>query len=598
VKREIIIACLLLAASGHPLLGEDDFHIEWISGKPIEMLKLEAGTNVLRLCSVAHPKHCLVLEPRRSASCAQSAGVLLCKAAGFKQEFQNFTAKSESPFQLEATFPKSAGSDVRRSGQVRAAEVRAAPRGLRVVLPVDLETYVVGVLAGEAGTIKSPPALQAMVVVARTWALRWRGRHRGEGFDFCSLTHCQVFNLPSVSETGVPTEISRAVEETRGKVLKYHGQFIDVYFSANCGGVTEAAADVWPDRAEPYLPSIADPYCAGSEHSSWQQTLSLATVSAVLHDNMGVQLRGPLLDMKVEQRDASGRARILRLESGATRQADANEFRYAVDRRLGWNTIKSNLYTLQRRGVSLVFTGRGLGHGVGLCQAGAEQMGRREISDEKILSTYFPGAVVSDMAPVTGNDPILSSEHFQLVFPHGQEPWTNKTLNALETMRVEMESRVGVLPAKVRVETFRTTADFIRGAKQPGWVAASTDGVSISLQPLSTLERKRILISTLRHELAHLAVYRMRSPGTPSWFEEGLALYLTGEQVAGDSRFDFRGRTLEETVSKPSSEAEMKAAYARALGRVRNLARERGQAALLQILQHPSASDVRWLRDQ
>lgn len=603
MKRIFAFLCLLLAAGGPPLLGGDDFRVEWISGKTIETLKFEAGANVLRLCSTAHAKRCIVLQPRGSASCVSSAGNILCNAAGVKQEFQNFIATSVIPFHLEATFPKPAKTEARRSGQVRAVdvravEVRATPSGLRVVLPVDLETYVAGVLAGEAETIESPPALQAMAVVARTWALRWRGRHRRNGFDFCSLTHCQVFIVPSSSENSVSTPISRAVQETRGKVLKYQGQLIDVYFGADCGGVTEAAADVWPDRAAPYLVSIVDPYCAGSEHSSWQQMLSLATVSVILHDDMGVQLSGPLLDLKVEKRDASGRAHTLRLESNTAPRVDANEFRYAVDRRLGWNTIKSNLYTLQRRGDSLVFTGRGLGHGVGLCQAGAEQMGRRNISSEKILATYFPGATVSEMTPVAGSDPILSSEHFQLVFPDGQEPWAKKTLNALEAMRREMENQVGALPATVRVETFGTTADFIRAAKQPGWTAASTDGVSIALQPLSTLERKRILVSTLRHELAHLAIHRVRSPGIPRWFEEGMVLYLTGEQMTGDLRFDFRGRTLEESISKPRSEAEMKAAYALALSRVRNLARKRGQAALWQILKHPSTSDIRWLKDQ
>jgi len=603
VKREFVILYILLAVGGPPALRGDDFRIEWISGKPIEALKFGAGTNILRLCSTAHPKRCILVQPRGWARCARSAGFIICNAAGVKQESQSFVATSASGFHLEATFPKPAKTEVRRSGQaravpVRAAEVQATPKGLRVVLPVDLETYVAGVLTGEAGTMRSPPALCAMAVVARTWALRWRGRHRREGFDFCSLTHCQVFNLPTETENSVPTAISRAVQETRGKVLKYHGQLIDVYFSADCGGITEAAADVWPDRAAPYLRSITDPYCSGSEHSSWQQTLSLATVSAILHDNMGVRFRGPLRDLKVEQRDASGRAHTLRLESNTAPRVDANEFRYPVDRRLGWNTIKSNLYTLQRRGDSLVFTGHGLGHGVGLCQAGAEQMGQRNISSEKILATYFPGATVSEMAPVAGNDPILSSEHFQLVFPDNQEPWANKTLNALEAVRREMENWAGALPAKVRVETFATTPDFIHAANQPSWVAASTDGIFIELQPLSTLDRKGILVSTLRHELAHLAVHRERAPGIPHWLEEGLVLYLTGEQVSGDSRFDFRGRTLEESISKPRSEAEMKAAYALSLSRVRNLARERGQAALWQVLKHPSASDIRWLKNQ
>ena len=80
---------------------------------------------------------------------------------------------------------------------------------------------------------------------------------------------------------------------------------------------------------------------------------------------------------------------------GATWNIDANQFRYALDRRLGWEQIKSNLYTIQRQGDSWVFSGHGLGHGVGLCQAGAEQMARMGSSTEQILSTYFPGTEIA-----------------------------------------------------------------------------------------------------------------------------------------------------------------------------------------------------------
>ncbi len=215
-----------------------------------------------------------------------------------------------------------------------------------------------------------------MAVVTRTWALRWRGRHRWQGFDFCSLTHCQVFRLPSPSRSEFPRALPEAVQKTEGKILKYHDQLVDPYFSANCGGVTEAAGAIWPDRAQPYLPVATDPYCAGSEHSSWQRKLSLETVETILNEDLlGWAVDGPLRDLKIEEKDASGRVRILRAVSGLNPRIDANEFRYALNRRLGWNTLEGNLYSLQRQDDALVFVGRGLGHGVGLCQAGAEQMG-------------------------------------------------------------------------------------------------------------------------------------------------------------------------------------------------------------------------------
>jgi len=588
-RRTLLLAVLVVAGTLAPLRGEE-FRVELFSGKIAESLTFEAGADAVRICAGLGQPRCLVLKPRATAHCAAAVAGLRCASAERAEEFRAATAASSAPFRLEFKLRKSAAPAFTASVTLRRANIVRARSGLRVVAPVDLETYVQGVLAGEAATLKSPPALAAMAVLARTWALRSRGRHRAMGFDFCSLTHCQFFRLPSESQNGSPSAATEAVSKTAGLVLKYQGQLIDVYYTAHCGGVTEAAGDVWPDRAAPYLPSVRDPYCVRSEQTSWQQTLPLETVKAILRRRLGVALDGPLRDLVIEQKNASGRVRRLRLVGGSTRRIDANEFRYAVNRQLGWNTLKSNLYTVERRGDQLKFTGRGLGHGVGLCQTGAEQMGQMGIGYEKILAHYFPGATVESLE-ASRTARALSSEHFELLFPPGQKPWAAEALQALERSRQQLGSRAEVLPARVQARTWETTEEFIRASGQPGWVAASNDGQSIQLQPLRLLKRKGILDSTLRHELTHLVVRRLRAPQVPRWFEEGLVLYLTGEQPQVGA--PLTGRSLEEAIVRPRSEAEMKAAYARALERVRELARRRGESALWQILEHPTPADLR-----
>ena len=383
---------------------------------------------------------------------------------------------------------------------------------------------------GEASVLEAPAARQAMAILARTWALRWQGRHRGQGFDFCSLTHCQVFRLPQDREANAANGLDPAARATRGQVLQYHGALADPYFTACCGGMTEAAGNVWPDRAQPYLISIHDPYCLSSSHASWKKTLTAESVQQVLREALHLPMAAPLAELSVEKRDSSGRALVLRAVAGATWNVDANQFRYAVDRRLGWEQIKSNLYTIERQGDSWVFSGHGLGHGVGLCQAGAEQMARMGSSTEQILSTYFPGTEIA-LQSSDDPDPIASSEHFELVYPASQEPWVKQTLDTLEQWRKELGAHAEILPPRVRVETWATVGEFIRATGQPGWMAASSDGQSIALQPLELLARKRILNQTLRHELTHLVVHRLRAKGVPRWFEEGWVLYLTGERI-------------------------------------------------------------------
>ena len=80
--------------------------------------------------------------------------------------------------------------------------------------------------------------------------------------------------------------------------------------------------------------------------------------------------------------------------AGGVWDIDANKFRYAVDRRLGWQQIKSNLYSIEHQKDSWVFSGRGLGHGVGLCQIGAAVMAVKGFAAVDIVRHYFPGADV------------------------------------------------------------------------------------------------------------------------------------------------------------------------------------------------------------
>ena len=474
-------------------------------------------------------------------------------------------------------------------------------------ITVDLDTYVEGVLAGEASVLKNRAALQAMAILARTWALRYRGRHRAQGFDFCSLTHCQAFRWLADSGGRYPAPIIEAVLSTRNRVLKYRGQLADPYFTADCGGMGEAAANLWPDRDLPYLPSIADPYCRASAHADWRREIALGPLTAVLRDELKLPV-GRVQRVSVARRDSSGRVSTLEVLANARFSIDANEFRYAVGRKLGWDILKSNLYTVEREGDAFVFWGHGLGHGVGLCQAGADAMAGLGAGYENILAHYFPGTTLGEIgervtppvAPASSanssRDPIASSEHFELSYPESQKPWVSHVLSQLENWRRILAEHANPGGGRVCVQTWDTTEEFIHATGEPGWVGGSSDGNSIFLQPLRTLAAKRILDATLRHELTHVVVHRARAPGVPAWFEEGLVLLLTGECVEESALKTQNSRTLGEAIAHPQSAREIRAAYARAASLVRRISAKRGQNAVWRILEQPNRDDLNQLK--
>ncbi len=591
--KTLLLTFLALTAGVLPALAASpDFKVELFSHRIVNALTLEAREQSVTLCGAKTDGPCLVLPPATKISCFTHHFVQ-CRYGTTDRNFTFLTIDSGASFRIAPTFSKM--TEPPEEFLTRNVHVNLSSGNLHVMTRVDLESYVAGVLRGEASVLQAPAARQAMAILARTWALRWQGRHRAEGFDYCSLTHCQVFRLAQGGKGNAADVPDPAVAATRGQVLKYHGALADPYFTACCGGMTEAAGNVWPDCAQPYLIPVHDPYCLASRHAAWTQSLTAETLEQILREDLHLPMKLPLAELTVEQRDGSGRALVLRATAGSVWNIDANQFRYALDRRRGWGQIKSNLYSIEHKGNSWVFSGHGLGHGVGLCQAGAEQMAMMGFSAEKILGTYFPGTQIA-LHSSDDADPVASSEHFQLIYLSSQEPWVQQTLDTLEQWRKELGAHAEILPPRLRVETWGAVADFIRATGEPGWAAAASDGQSIALQPIDLLARKGILNQTLRHELTHLVVHRLRAKGVPGWFEEGCVLYLTGERIEAPVATSKTTRELEAAIARPRSEAEMKIAYAQALERVRKFAGREGDAALWRVLEHPTADDLRRLQ--
>ena len=92
----------------------------------------------------------------------------------------------------------------------------------------------------------------------------------------------------------------------------------------------------------------------------------------------------------------------------------------------------------------------------------------------------------------------------------------------------ESEESTGLLyNGAATLKVYPTVATFRDATGEPGWVAASTRGRTIRLQPTDVLRDTGTLESTLRHELLHMLVESHAKPGTPLWFREGLVLYLS-----------------------------------------------------------------------
>jgi stage II sporulation protein D len=449
-----------------------------------------------------------------------------------------------------------------------AATVRVAVRGAGVV-EMPLERYVAAVLAGEGGVLQSEAALQALAVAARTYAVRLKGRHASEGYDFCDTTHCQ-----RIEPNGITPRLESMAAESAGELLWFQGKPAFTPYSQDCGGRTEDAGAVWPELAAPYLTSHADPNCLRGP-VAWRCSLDTRKVGEVLRQ---AGLRAPRLPERIAiaERTASGRARTLTLSGGGESvRIAAGSFRLAIDRELGWNTLRSDFYEVEGNGGRWVFRGKGSGHGVGLCQRGAEQMGLDGATWREILAFYYPGTVVG----LTGRGLAwqrLSGDHVTLVTarPDGDRAVLSTGERQLRALAARTHWPA---PDKIELRVFPDLETFRDATGEPGWVAAHTVGRRIDLQPVATLASRGALDSTIGHELAHVLVESQAAPGLPLWFREGLVEYL---ERRGEAPSTPRAPTDAELLDRSNVEAARRA-YAQAEAEVAALAGRYGETAIL-----------------
>lgn len=318
--------------------------------------------------------------------------------------------------------------DPRRSALPAAASAAdtgapaAPPAGSTAsVLPFDvieyvgLEVYLPGVISRELMPNWSLTAFKAQAIAARSYAMHERERSRGlgEAFDLESSQLDQVYGGSTQHAAA-----NRAAQETRGRILMFEGRVLRAYYSSTCGGRPSAAKDVWPTtkgfefNLDAPIQGSQGPEeaCGFSPRSRWSVTRSREDLSkrlAAFGRDQQLAVRGLKLLARVEPSamTAHGRPTAFRLYD-----SDGRWYALSAEQvRTGCNWIGTSgqpAVTAQTRVLSgdLVFTprgtdfvieGRGFGHGVGMCQYGAEGRARLGESAEQILMHYYPGAKIT-----------------------------------------------------------------------------------------------------------------------------------------------------------------------------------------------------------
>ncbi|MBW1809050.1 MAG: SpoIID/LytB domain-containing protein [Deltaproteobacteria bacterium] len=258
---------------------------------------------------------------------------------------------------------------------------------------VALEEYARSVACHEIRGA-GPQALKAQLIASRTYALSGLRKHKGQGFDFCDLTHCQVYKGHEACSEKQHAQLS----EVSGLALTYDGHPIEAYYFSTCGGHTAAAQDAWGiSAARAYLTGVKDgqgPYCGNSEHMRWRFEVDRTKLCARLRKalpKLGRRKGAQPCSIEISKTGRGGWVSQVRISGKKSIVVVGDKFHMLLGKMYGWGKFKSARFTLDVRGKKYVFHGRGLGHGVGMCQYGAMGMEKAGADYKAILKHYYPG---------------------------------------------------------------------------------------------------------------------------------------------------------------------------------------------------------------
>lgn len=317
-------------------------------------------------------------------------------------------------------------------GELHVIMTPADSSHVTVINVVDLERYLAGVVPGEIGrglSAEARAAVAAQAIAARTYAVSRLDAQRDRGFDLFADTRDQVYGGAGFEDPLADA----AIAETAGLVLYREEALAACYFHSTCGGHTAAIQEVWPVAADPLLCGVADarpdgrPWCADGRWAQWREEWSWSELEQVLAvslpaylDDLAQPARaawrddafqpaaggadsrrpGALRGLAVTARTREGRVAVLEITTAAGRYRVRGDQTRRVLRptATGSQLLRSAWFDLDvDQGRRVTASGRGWGHGLGLCQVGALARARAGQDVRAILAHYYPG---SRLAPL------------------------------------------------------------------------------------------------------------------------------------------------------------------------------------------------------
>lgn len=249
------------------------------------------------------------------------------------------------------------------------------------VVQLNLEEYLIGVVAAEMPASFNIEALKAQAVVARTYTLKLIESGRVITDDISTQVYKNNSELKSMwgpSYNMYYNKIRNVVSSTKGMCIKYNGVLIDAVYHSTSNGYTEDSVNVWGNNI-PYLKSVTSPWDTSAPSFLRSQTIDFEKITNMLETDFNNSS-----SIEIISRDDSNRISKIKFNENIYSGVE-------IRNKLG---LRSADFDFDITGEGVVFTTRGYGHGVGMSQYGANAMAKVGYSYEQILKHYYSGVEI------------------------------------------------------------------------------------------------------------------------------------------------------------------------------------------------------------
>jgi stage II sporulation protein D len=248
---------------------------------------------------------------------------------------------------------------------------------LWLINQVKIDNYIASVVESEAGVGKEVEFLKAHTIITRTYTLKNINKHADEGFNLCDQTHCQVYKGRCTRP-----DILIAAMQTHDLVLVDNANqlALSVYHS-NSGGETMSASQLWGKNL-PYLPQKKDSFSIGQRNYTWEKRINKQEWLTYLKKNYNYPI------------DNLDKAKLVLSFSQPSRKTYLVENIPLKKIREDWK-LRSTFFDIIEEDETVLFKGKGFGHGVGFSQEGAIQMAKMGFTFEEILQFYYPDTKIT-----------------------------------------------------------------------------------------------------------------------------------------------------------------------------------------------------------